>query len=346
MVEISWPAILRTLFVAIVTLVFVYCLLGILVTGPVVVRPGLLELDLDVSPQRLKSSVETLCRDFAPRDFEHTENLDRAAMWIAGKFRETGLDVETQEYVLAEGRYRNVVAHRQGSDPDAGVKIIGAHYDAYRDYAGANDNASGVAVLLELARTLSQDTPRGARYFVAFSTEEPPFFGSEDMGSHVFAKSLVDRSVPVDMMVALDLVGYYSDKPGSQRFPVPGLRWLYPDKGNFVAVVGDLGSGASIRQIKREMRSTRAIEVHSFRAPAAVAGVDWSDHFSFRKLGLPGVLVTDTAFMRYSHYHTPLDTPEKLDYERMAQLVVALHAVFLDAARTDADADADADAGS
>ncbi len=326
---------MRMLFVALVTVVFVYCLLGIMVTGPVVVRPGLLELDLDVSPERLSSTVKTLCQEFSPRDFEHTENLDRAATWIAERFREAGLEVETQEYVLSEGTYRNVVARRPGSDSTAGVKIIGAHYDAYRDYAGADDNASGVAVLLELTRTLSQDTPRGDQYFVAFSTEEPPFFGSDDMGSHVFASSLVERNVPVDLMVALDLVGYYSDEPGSQHFPVPGLGWLYPSKGNFVAVVGDLASGTWIRRVKREMRSTRAIEVHSFRAPAALAGVDWSDHYSFRKLGLPGVLVTDTAFMRYPHYHTPLDTPDRLDYERMAQLVVALHALFVDAGQAD-----------
>jgi hypothetical protein len=134
-------------------------------------------------------------------------------------------------------------------------------------------------------------------------------------------------------MVALDLVGYFSDEPGSQRFPLPGLRWLYPNRGNFVAVIGDLGAGPWIRRVKREMRSTRSIDVHSFRAPAALAGVDWSDHYSFRKLGLPGVLVTDTAFMRYPHYHTALDTPDQLDYARMAQLVVALHALFLDADR-------------
>ena len=335
MAEVGWPAILRMICVAIVTVVFLYCLLGILVTGPVVVRPGRLELDLAVSPQRLKSTVETLCRDFTPRDFEHTDNLDRAATWIEEQFRQAGLSVQIQEYTLTEGRYRNVIAYRPGSDLEAGVKIIGAHYDAYRDYPGADDNASGIAVLLELTRTLTQDTPRGGQYFVAFSTEEPPFFGSADMGSHVFARSLTDRNVRVDLMVALDLVGYFSDEPGSQRFPLPGLRWLYPTTGNFVAVVGDLRSGTWIRRVKQEMRSTRAIAVHSFRAPAALAGVDWSDHHSFRKLGLPGVLVTDTAFMRYPHYHTPFDTAEKLDYERMAKLVVALHALFLDASRSD-----------
>jgi hypothetical protein len=330
MAELAWPGLLRVLFVACVSLVFLFCLLGILVSGPVVVRPGRMELDLDVSPERLRSSVSTLCRDFTPRDYRHVENLDRAAGWIEERFREAGLTVEIQQYELREGRYRNVIGLRRGSDPDAGAKVIGAHYDAYREFPGANDNASGVAVLLELVRTLPEPAPRGDQYFVAFSTEEPPFFGSPEMGSHFFAKRLQQRGVRLDLMIALDLVGYYSDDPGSQGFPVPGMRLLYPNAGNFVAVVGDLRAGRWLRRVKREMRSTRTLEVYSFRAPAALAGVDWSDHYSFRKLGLPGVLVTDTAFLRYPHYHTAQDTPEMLDYERMAQLVVALHAVFLD----------------
>jgi hypothetical protein len=341
MADRRWPSLMRVFFVGGVGLVFLACLLGILVTGPVVVRPGRLHLDLDVSADRLRQSVETLCHDYTPRDYLHVKNLDGAAAWIERRFRETDLEVRVQEYELSEGRYRNVIARRPGSDPEAGVKVLGAHYDAYREYPGANDNASGVAVLLELVRTLPDDPPRGDQYFVAFSTEEPPFFGSDEMGSHFFAEWLQERQLRVDMMIALDLVGYYSDQPGSQGFPLPGLRWLYSDRADFVAVVGDLRSGRWLRRVKRAMRSARTIEVHSFRAPAALAGVDWSDHFSFRKLGMPGVMVTDTAFMRYRHYHTPLDTPDNLDYERMAQLVVALYAVFCDPADGDPSAASD-----
>ena len=285
-----------------------------------------------MSAERIRRSVETLCGEFTPRDYLHHSNLNRAADWIAEQFREAGLEVEIQEYALTEGRYRNVIGRRRGSDPAAGVRILGAHYDAYRDFPGANDNASGVAVLLELVRTLPDESPQGDQYFVAFSTEEPPFFSSEDMGSHFFARKLLQQGVSVDLMIALDLVGYYSDAPGSQGMPVPGLGLLYPDRANFVAVVGDLRSGRWLRRVKRAMRSTRTLDVYSFRAPAAIAGVDWSDHWSFRKLGMPGVLVTDTAFMRYPHYHTPEDTPDKLDYRRMEQVVRALHAVVLDPA--------------
>jgi hypothetical protein len=314
--------------------VFLYCLLGILVTGPVVVRPGEVAIDAGASPERLRASVAKLCGELSPRSFRHVENLDLAADWIAQEFDRAGLEVELQDYQLRDGRFRNVIGVRRSSRGVAGARVIGAHYDAFREYPGADDNASGVAVLLELVRTLPPQDPRGDQYFVAFSTEEPPFFGSEQMGSHVFAESLVRRGVEVDLMVALDLVGYYSDRPRSQRFPLPGLSWLYPDAGDFVAVVGDLRSGHWLRQVKRQLRSAREIPVHSFRAPEST-GVNESDHLSFRRLGLPGVLVTDTAFMRYPHYHTPDDTPEKLDYERMAHLVEALHTLFVDPSASD-----------
>ena len=328
--EIGWSGLLRAAFIAGVGVVFLYCLLGIVVTGPVVVRPGLVEVDIDASPQRLRESVVTLCTEFSPRDYRHAGNLDRAAEWIAAQFRSAGLEVELQEYRLRDGHFRNVIGRRRAGTPEVGARIVGAHYDAFREHPGANDNASGVAVLLELVRNLPEEVPRGDQYFVAFSTEEPPFFGTEQMGSHIFASALRERGVDVELMIALDLVGYYSDDPGSQRFPFPGLGWLYPSAGNFVAVVGDLRSGRWLRQVKRQMRSTRSIPVHSFRAPQNLAGVNESDHLSFRRLGFPGVLVTDTAYMRYPHYHSADDNPEMLDYRRMAQLVEALHAVFLD----------------
>jgi hypothetical protein len=310
-------------------LAFGVCMLGIVVTGPVVLRPPGVELgEVDVSADRLRRTVRKVCEEFAPRGFEHPENLDRLAGWIESRFAETGLEVELQDYDTPHGRFRNVVARRQGLDPEAGALIVGAHYDSYEGLPGANDNASGVAVLLELVRHLDSNAPRMTHYFVAFGSEEPPFFGTEQMGSAAFARSLERRGVDVRLMIALDLVGSYSDVPGSQNFPLPGLGLLYPDAGNFVAIVGDLGSGAAIRRVKSRMKASGAIPVHSFRAPARIPGVNWSDNLPFRERDLPAVLVTDTAFMRYPHYHSAEDTPEKLDYERMAQLTHALLAVL------------------
>ena len=322
---------LRGGFFVTVALVFAGALLGILLTGPVVVRVPRIDMRVEPSPERLRGSVQTLCTEFTPRSYRDTGNLDRAADWIADRLRNAGLDVELQEYRIDAGVYRNVIARRAGSDPSAASIVIGAHYDAYGEMPGADDNASGVAVLLELARTLPDVQPTRTQYLVAFSTEEPPHFGTDDMGSHVFARSLLQRGVDVGLMVSLDLVGVYSDEPGSQRFPSPAFRLLYPGRGNFIAIIGDLRAGPGIEWAKRGMLAGSRLPVHSLRAPTSTGLVHLSDHWSFRRLGLPGVLVTDTAFLRHRHYHEPEDTPEKLDYERMGELVQSLHGILWEA---------------
>jgi Zn-dependent M28 family amino/carboxypeptidase len=188
-----------------------------------------------------------------------------------------------------------------------------------------------VDLLLELARTLPAARPRATRILAAFATEEEPFFGTERMGSHVFARGLREAGVQVESMISLDLVGYFSDAPGSQRLPLPGLSLLYPDRGDFIAVVGDMKSGPTIMRVKHGILASGAIPVHSFRAPASRFPVLLSDHWSFRQMGFPAVQITDTAFMRYPYYHRPEDVPEHLDYERMADLVVGLHGVLFEA---------------
>ena len=318
---------------AAIAVLFAWSLIAIVLTGPVMVRnPPKLEEDFlsNVSPARLRRDVEHLAGELSPRDHRHGENLDRAADWIADEFRRAGLAVELQDYELPEGRFRNVVGFRFGLEQDQPVRVLGAHYDVWGEGPGADDNASGVAVLLELVRTLPAMRPRRSQYFVAFGTEEPPFFATPSMGSHVFARSLRERGVEVDLMAALDLVGYYTDEPRSQRFPIVGLGLLYPRVGNFVAVVGDLTSGAMLHRMRFAMASATDLDVRTFRGPSALPGLMWSDHWSFRQLGYPGVLVTDTAYLRYPWYHTEQDTPERLDYERMAEVVRGLHAIVLD----------------
>ena len=325
-------ALVLALYAAIAVL-FVWSLIAIVLTGPVLVRkpPELEEEFLStVSPERLRRDVEHLAVGLSPRDARHGENLDRAADWIADEFRRAGLAVELQDYDLPEGRFRNVVGFRFGLEQGEPVRVLGAHYDAWGEGPAADDNASGVAVLLELVRTMPVMRPRRSQYFVAFGTEEPPFFATPSMGSHVFARSLRERGVEVDLMAALDLVGYYTDEPRSQRFPFVGMGLLYPRAGNFVAVVGDLSSGSILQRMRLAMAQTTDLDVRTLRGPRRMAGVMWSDHWSFRQLGYPGVLVTDTAFLRYPWYHTGQDTPDRLDYERMAELVRGLHAVVLD----------------
>jgi hypothetical protein len=307
------------------------------VRGPWVLRWPDPIPDVAVSEDRLKEAVQYLSVDLGPRWYTNVENLDRASRWIEAEFLETGLELSTQSFRLMEGAYRNVIARKPGTDPGAGVVIVGAHYDAYGEMPGADDNASGVAVLLELARTLPAVPCRRTRLLVAFANEEPPLFGSEDMGSARFARKLVDEKTPVDLMIALDLVGYFSDEPGSQHTPIKGLGLVYPSTGNFIAVVGDMGAGRWIKKVKRGMMRSRALPVVSFRAPAAMPGVHFSDHMCFRRLNLPGVLVSDTAFLRTPHYHRTTDTIRTLDFHRMALVVKALHGVLYEEDLSDSD---------
>jgi hypothetical protein len=323
-------SIFRILFMTAAVLLFIGCVIAIVLTGPIVVRPKNVDIDIEVSAERLRRDVVRLCTEFTPRSYRHVDNLDRAAAWIERELRESGLEVRLQEYDIGETTYRNVIAFREGSDKTAGVTIIGAHYDAFGDFTGADDNASGVAVLLELARTLPPERPCKDQYLVAFCTEEPPYFASDDMGSYRFAKSLKDKNVKVDLMLTLEMLGYFSDEPGSQHFPAPGLGLLYPNTGNFIAVIGDLASGGPIKRTKMAMRAAKSIPVHSFRGPARFSGVLLSDHYSFRRLGYSAAMVTDSAYMRNPHYHTARDTPETLDYDMMAKVTLALHGVLAD----------------
>jgi hypothetical protein len=325
---LDWRRSLKIVVGALVLVAFAGALLGILVTGPVVVPQQKLEFDIEPSAARMRATVTRLCDDFGTRDYLHPEALMAAAEWVGSELEAAGLQVSFQDYELREGVFRNVVAFRPGATEDAPVIVIGAHYDAYGGFPGADDNASGVAVLLELARTLPDNTPRFGQYFVAFSTEEPPFFGTDDMGSFRFARKLVDDGVDVSLMIALDMVGYFSDEPGSQSMPLSILGLLYPSQGNFLAVTANLKNGVSIRRVKQGIKAVRAMPVHSFRAPGGFAGVDLSDHLSFWKLGLPAVLVTDTSFHRNPHYHEAGDTPDTLDYDAMVKVVLSLHGVL------------------
>jgi Zn-dependent M28 family amino/carboxypeptidase len=219
--------------------------------------------------------------------------------------------------------------------------VVGAHYDAAGPYPGADDNASGVAGLIELAHLLgtSVGTSVGKTALntqvelVAFTLEEPPYFASSAMGSAVHAQSLRRQRVPVRAMLALEMIGYFSDAPGSQQFPLPCLKLLYPSTGNFITVAGKLGQGALVRRVKRAMRSASPLGVESISAPPSLLGISLSDHRNYWEAGYPAVMITDTAFYRNDNYHGATDTPDTLDYERMARVVQGVRAAVTDLAK-------------
>jgi Zn-dependent M28 family amino/carboxypeptidase len=280
-----------------------------------------------VDPARLQAHVKRLSVDFHPRSFDRVDNLDRTATYIAQAFRQAGGVVTPQEFSAGgrENRYRNVIA-RFG--PASGpVMVIGAHYDSVDGTPGADDNASGVAGLIELARLLGNNPPGRAVQLVAFTLEEPPFYGSEKMGSRVHARSLKAEGQDVKLMISLEMIGTFTEEPDSQQFPLSGMDILYPDRGNFLAIIGRPDDMIATRKVKSLMAGASELVVHSMNAPASLSGVDFSDHRSYWAEGFSALMVTDTAFFRNRNYHMPEDTYDKLDYVRMAQVVRAVHAV-------------------
>lgn len=283
-----------------------------------------------VEPAALRADVEALVERFAPRDLEHPENLDRAAAWIAGALRATGTAVSEQAYEVAGRTYRNVLAEFGPATPER--IVVGAHYDTAGDTPGADDDASGVAGLLALARLLAHDPPPLRVVLAAYTLEEPPAFGTAWMGSAVHARALSEAGARVRLMISLEMIGAFSGAEGSQRYPAV-LGWFRPSRGNFVAVVGRWGQGAAVRDVAAAMRAASPLPVETVVAPGAVGGADLSDHRSFWDHGHDAVMVTDTAFFRNARYHTDDDRPETLDYVRMAEVVKGVHCAVQAVAR-------------
>lgn len=336
---------------------FVYLLLVLAVLGGLtvfaVVQPGVTPVASTppaADPQRLLAHVKHLSVDLYPRSYDQFENLDRAAVYIHEQLRLAGARVEYQDVPVEGVVYRNVIG-RFGPDVSANggtkgvaLRVIGAHYDSFaevgvehedpRGYSprthtpGADDNASGVAGLLELARLLGRDPPTRPIELVAYTLEEPPYFRSENMGSAHHARALRAAGREVEYMLSLEMIGRFSDIPGSQRYPLPGMHRLYSDRADFVVLVGRMAEFGKTRALKAAMAGATDLPVHSISAPPLlVQGVDYSDHLSYWAEGYRAWMVSDTAFLRSDTYHQPSDTYDRLDYPRMAKVVQAVYAM-------------------
>jgi Peptidase family M28 len=265
----------------------------------------------------------------------HHDELEKVARYIEATLASAGYAVGRQEFIADGKPVRNIDATIEpagASDPE--VIVVGAHYDSVRGSPGANDNGSGTAAVLELARLLRDLGGASNRRirFVLFVNEEPPYFRTEAMGSLNYARALAQRRERVVAMYSLETIGFYSSEPGSQAYPAPfGL--IFPDRGDFVAFVGLLGSRPLLQETIRSFRSHTSFPSIGGVAPGFVPGIAWSDHWAFAEQGFQAVMITDTAPFRYPHYHRPSDTPDKVDTDNLARLVKGIERVIRDLAR-------------
>jgi hypothetical protein len=278
--------------------------------------------------QNLQRTVTELSHTIGSRGYLELGSLRKTADFISSEFISYGYTASYQSYDVQGNTYHNIFTEiRGGKTPEATI-IIGAHYDTVMGTPGADDNASGIAVLLELSRLMRTGSFDRTVQFVAFTLEEPPFFRTKDMGSYRYALKLSEEKKEVEGMICLESIGYFTDKQGSQLFPLPFFRWFFPDRGNFITFVSDLRSREFLRRSLKAFKTGSNLPVESLSTLSVVPGVDFSDHRSFWKFGYRAVMVTDTAFYRNPNYHGRGDTHETLDYERMIQVVGGLRSAI------------------
>jgi Zn-dependent M28 family amino/carboxypeptidase len=275
---------------------------------------------------RLSTAVKYLSETIGDRNVWRAGSLPLAVNYFRNNFQQSGYAVTERAYQVEGQDVSNLEVSIPGSDRAAETVILGAHYDTVAGTVGADDNATGVAAVLELARQLRGSKPRKTIRFVIFVNEEPPFFQTSRMGSLVYAQQLRRENVRVSAMVSLEMLGFYSDVSGSQKYPAV-LSLFYPSRGNFIGFVGNSESRDLVRRSVRAFRESTSFPSEGIAAPAEWPGIGWSDQWSFWQENYPAIMITDTALFRYPYYHTPLDTANRLDFDRMARVVEGVQRV-------------------
>jgi Zn-dependent M28 family amino/carboxypeptidase len=282
---------------------------------------------LTVNQERLRPALERhvrfLAHTIGPRADRNWTNVYRAAAYIERTLKDLGYQVVSHEFSAYNRSYRNIEATLPGTTRPQEVVILGAHYDSAEDAPGADDNASGVAGVLELARVFAGQRQSRTIRFIFFPNEEPPSFPTANMGSRHYATAARARNDQISAMLSIESIGYYDVEKGSQRYPFP-LNLAYPDVGDFIGFVSNLKSRSLLHRAIRAFRAHAALPTQGAAAPSWVPGVWWSDHWSFWREGYLAIMITDTAPYRNPFYHTTQDTADTLDYARMARVVDGL----------------------
>lgn len=280
---------------------------------------------LQSDTKRLYDDVEFLTSIKPARNYRNIQSLEAASRYIYEELHKLSFDqIEYQEFTVRGGeKYRNVSALYKGSSEER--IIIGAHYDVCGDQPGADDNASAVAGMLETARLIQEYQQKEkltyTLEFVGYCLEEPPFFATEEMGSAVHARQMLQEGIPVKYMIAYEMIGYFSDAPNSQNFPDPALKSMFPSTGNFIVIAGNSAQKEVAESLTARMRKHCTVPVYPVALPVTNGLAMLSDHRSYAKHGYNAVMVNDTSFLRNPHYHMPTDTIDTLDFKRMGDVV-------------------------
>ncbi len=307
-------------------LIFLVFLTAIdLIANPNFILNDTTQVSINVDKSRILADLKFLIKSPTARNDANVDRLNQCAKYIFDEFKKSTNNVVEQNYMVGVREYKNVIC--SFGPLEAERIIVGAHYDVCDNQPGADDNASGIAGLLEIARLLKAQNGN-LKYridLVAYSLEEPPNFRTENMGSAVHAKMLHDTKVKVKKMICLEMIGYYSEKPKSQAYPIGLMKLFYPTKANYISVVGKFGEGKTIRKTKREMKKNSSIKVCSINAPAFIPGIDFSDHLNYWKYGYSAIMITDTSFYRNANYHEKTDTIETLNIDKMAEVIKGVY---------------------
>ncbi len=280
---------------------------------------------------RLAGHLEVLAVQIGERNMDTPGSLARAERYLTGEWEAMGLPVSREEFQVKGMTVSNLITRVHGTERPEEVVLVGGHYDSVPACPGANDNGSGAASVLELARQIQANPPKRTVRFVAFVNEENPYFATEGMGSWVHAAGSRERGDAIVAMISVETIGYYTDADGSQKYPFP-LAAVYPGTGNFIAFVSNLGNRDLVRRCVESFRGHTFFPSEGGALPGGLPGVGWSDHWAYWQEGYPSVMITDTAPFRYPQYHTPDDTPDRMDLDRTARVVEGIGRVVLDLA--------------
>lgn len=290
---------------------------------------NVLAVDLGVRAVEINRSNRWESEQFRQRRENQQEHLDQAADYIEAEFRSIGYMPTRQEFIVDVTPCFNIIVEQKGTTKPEEIFVIGAHYDSVDHTFGANDNASGVAALLALAHAFHGKPHDTTLRFVAFTNEEPPFFHKDTMGSLVYAKSCREKNENITGMISMDILGYYSDEPGSQNYPFP-FNQFYPNTGNFIAFVSDMSSRSLLYRSIETFRETTEFPSEGGAGPVWIPGIGFSDHWSFWQVGYPAILITDTGPNRSKAYHTYNDTPDIIQYDKMTHVLKGIGHVLAD----------------